>query len=293
MNNKLSQLFNIYYINFPKVYEIKMMLGNIISTAKEVIQGSNNETEDEIKAKFGFKFFDFFNTGIEGGSKTKGSDSKKVLETFEIKTTKSVILSEVVEKSNRISSFENLQEGALIMIDNANLSLENEAELRTVKLFTSGAFKNMTVPGANGFDMTDLFNSMFKDYAYKIKGTIKDCSENILIKIPITFENEFESSYSVDDLFVGKVSVLGLYKGKIKIDNIKNSFQFFAEIGNLQTLNQFQFQSEDDEIQDSQYPKNPNAGGYQYFLSSGDGKDYHYIDLLAIVQNINILNDEK
>ena len=293
MNNKLSQLFNIYYINFPKVYEIKMMLGNIISTAKEVTQGNNNETEDEIKAKFGFKFFDFFNTGIEGGSKTKGSDSKKVLETFEIKTTKSVILSEVVEKSNQISSFENLQEGALIMIDNANLSLENEAELRTVKLFTSGAFKNMTVPGANGFDMTDLFNSMFKDYAYKIKGTIRDCSENILIKIPITFENEFESSYSVDDLFVGKVSVLGLYKGKIKIDNIKNSFQFFAEIGNLQTLNQFQFQSEDDEIQDSQYSKNPNADGYQHFLSSGDGKDYHYIDLLAIVQNINILNDEK
>ena len=85
--------------------------------------------------------------------------------------------------------------------------------------------------------------------------------------------------------------MLGLYKGKIKIDNIKNSFQFFAEIGNLQNLNQFQ--PEDDEIQDSQYPKNPNTDGYQYFLSSGDGKDYHYIDLLAIVQNINILNNEK
>jgi hypothetical protein len=291
MNNQPSQLFNIYYINFPKVYEIKMILGNIISTVKEVTQGNNSETEDEIRAKFGFKFFDFFNTGIEAGSKTKGSDSKKVLETFEIKTTKSVILSEVVEKSTRITSFENLQEGALIMIDNANLSLENETELRTVKLFTSGAFKNMTVPGANGFDMTDLFNSMFKDYAYKIKGTIKDCSENILIKIPITFENEFESSYSVDDLFVGKVSILGLYKGKIKIDDIKNSFQFFAEIGNLQNLNQFQ--SEDDEIQDSQYPKNSNADSYQSFLSSGDGKDYHYIDLLAIVQNINIISDGK
>ena len=284
-------IFNIYYINFPKVYEIKMMLSNIISKAKEVTQGSSNETDDDIKAKIGFKFFDFFNTGVEAGSKTKGTDSKKVLETFEIKTTKSVILNDVVEKSNKITSFENLQEGALVMIDNASLSLENEVELRTVKLFTSGAFKNMTVPGANGFDMTDLFNSLFKDYAYKIKGAIKDCSENILIKIPITFENEFESSYSVDDLFVGKVSVLGLYKGKIKIDNIKNSFQFFAEIGNLQNLNQFQ--SEDDEIQDSQYPQNTNVNDYQYFVSSGDGKDYHYIDLLAIVQNINILNGGK
>ena len=75
-------IFNIYYINFPKVYEIKMMLSNIISKAKEVTNGENKEVEDEFRAKIGFKFFDFFNTGIEGNGKTKGSDSKKVLETF-------------------------------------------------------------------------------------------------------------------------------------------------------------------------------------------------------------------
>lgn len=45
---------------------------------------------------------------------------------------------------------------------------------------------------------------MFKDYAIKIKGSIPEESEKLLIKIPLTFENEFESSYSVDDLFVGK-----------------------------------------------------------------------------------------
>ena len=58
------------------------------------------------------------------------------------------------------------------MLNNVELSLENEAELRVIKFFTSGAFKDMAVPGANGFDMTNLFNSMFKDYAYKIKGAI-------------------------------------------------------------------------------------------------------------------------
>ena len=127
---------------------------------------------------------------------------------------------------------------------------------------------------------------MFKDYAYKIKGSIPEESEKLLIKIPLTFENEFESSYSVDDLFVGKVSILGLYKGKIKIDNLRNSFQFFQEIGSLQNI--AKTNSEDDEIQESQYPlKNPEIN---YFISSGDGLDYHYIDLLAIVQNVNILH---
>jgi len=283
-------IFNIYYINFPKVYEIKMMFSNIISKAKEITKGENKENEDEIKASIGMKFFDFFNFGLSGSSKEKASDSKKVLETFEIKTTKSIILNEVVEKSQKVTSFENIQEGELIMINDVNLSLENEAELRTVKLFTSGAFKSMTVPGANGFDITDLFNSMFKDYTYKIKGTTENNKDEILIKIPLTFESEFESSYNVDDLFVGKVSILGLYKGEIKIEDIKNSFQYFAEIGNLQ--NQFVFQSEDDKIQDSQYPRNTNDN-YKYLLSSGDGKDYHYIDLLAIVQNINISKETK
>lgn len=279
-------IFNIYYINFPKVYEIKMMLSNIISKAREVTKGEGKESEDELKAKFGFKILDFFNTGIEGGEKTKSSDSRKVLETFEIKTTKSIILNEVVEKSNNITSFDNINEGELIMVDNVHLSLENEAELRTIKLFTSGAFKDMALPGANGFDITNLFNSMFKDYAYKIKGSIPEESEKLLIKIPLTFENEFESSYSVDDLFVGKVSILGLYKGKIKIDNLRNSFQFFQEIGSLQNI--AKTNSEDDEIQESQYPlKNPETN---YFISSGDGLDYHYIDLLAIVQNVNILH---
>lgn len=281
-------IFNIYYINFPKVYEIKMMLSNIISKAKEVTEGESSETEDELKAKIGFKLFDFFNTGVEGSGKTKGSDSKKVLETFEIKTTKSIILNEVVEKSNKITSFQNIDEGQLIMLNNVSLSLENEAELRTIKLFTSGAFKDMALPGANGFDITNLFNSMFKDYTYKIKGKISENTDELLIKIPLTFENEFESSYNVDDLFVGKVSVIGLYKGKIKIDNLKNSFQFFQEIGNMQnSSNVFNNKSNDDEIQESQYPRETN-NPTNFFVSSGDGKDYHYIDLLAIVQNVNI-----
>lgn len=285
-------IFNIYYINFAKVYEIKMMLSNVISTAKEVTKGTESEDQDEIKAKFGIKFLDIFNVGVEGGSKSKGSDSQKVLETFEVKMTKSIILNEVVEKSNKISSFDSVQEGELIMLNNVELSLENEAELRMIKLFTSGGFKNMPIPGANGFDITSIFNSMFKDYAYKIKGSADNSPEEILIKIPLTFESEFESSYSVDDLFVGKVSVLGLYKGKIKIEELRNSFQFFAEIGGgMQNFNLNIPQSEDDEIQESQYPQNSKNSDYNFFVSANDGKDYHYIDLLAIVQTVNIVNN--
>ncbi len=281
-------IFNIYYINLPKVYEIKMMLSNIIAKAREISQEEQGVKETDLKAKAGLKILDIFDIGGEGGRKTKNEDSKKVLESFEIKTTKSVILNEVVEKSTILSSFNTIKEGELIMLDDVKLSLENEAELRTIKLFGSGAFKDMGLPGANGVDFTSLFNSIFKDYAYKIKGSVFDSSDNILIKIPMTFENEFESSYSIDDLFVGKVSIVGLYKGKIKIDNLKNSFQFLQEVSNLKNFSKEKSNTEDDEIQESQYPR--QSSDMNFFVSSGDGKDYHYIDLLAIIQNVNITN---
>lgn len=279
-------IFNIYYINFPKVYEIKMMLSNVITLNREKQTDSADQTNIDYKAKLGVNFLNFFNTGIgfdaETSHKNTKSDSQKVLETFEIKTTKSIILSEIIERSERTHNFSDLKEGQLIKIDNVSLSLENEPELRTVKLFTSGSFKGMNVPGANGFDINNLFNSMFKDYAYKMKGTLEDTEEAILVKIPLTFESEFESSYSVDDLFIGKVSIVGLYKGKIKIEALKNSLEFFQELGSMQNLLN---NSTNEEIQDSQYQAETNNNFW--FSSTGQSdKEFHYIDLLAIVQNV-------
>lgn len=265
-----------------------MMLGNIILLNKELEKNKNIEGGAELGAKIdiGNKFFKLFNVEGDGKGRISGSSAQKVLETFEVKTTKSVILNDVLENSKPIKSFDKVIEGELIRIDNVSLTLENEPELRVVKLFTSDAFKGMTVPGAKGFDMNNLFNSMFKDYAYKLKGTISDLEENILIKIPMTFENEFESSYSVDDLFIGKVSLVGLYKGKIKLGELKNSLEFFQEIGNIQ--NMVSPQSEDDEIQNSQYEDIKSTNTYNPFLSSlQDDKEYHYIDILSIIQIIN------
>ena len=279
--------FNIYYINYPKVYEIKMMFSNIITVAKSVQNNTEGNASLHLGSKMGLGFLKLFNGEGNADANIGGSASKKVLETIEVKTTKSIILNDVIEASKSISQFDhNIKEGELVLIENVALSLENEVELRTVKLFTSGAFINLTVPGVNGFDITNLFNSMFKDYAYKIKGRLENGKDKIIIKIPVTFENEFESSYSVDDLFIGKVSILGIYKGTINIDQLGNTFQYFAELGNAHP--KFGKPTEFEEIQESQYPIDQPT--YKTFISSGDNSKYHYIDLLAIIQNIHSNN---
>lgn len=281
-------IFNIYYINFPKVYEIKMMLGGtLVLQKKEKEQSSNVGVESELDVSFGIgsKLFNIFKVDADGKAKASGSSSQKVLETFEAKTTKSIILNDVVNNCKSIKDFGNINEGELIRLDNISLTLENEPELRVVKLFTSNAFKGFAVPGANGIDINNLFNSMFKDYAYKLKGYVKDSTDEILIKIPLTFENEFESSYSVDDLLIGKVSIIGLYKGIIKLNDLRNSLEFFQEINNVS--NMFHKQTNDDEIEDSEYHQ-PITKDYTPFTNIRDEKQYHYIDVLSIIQVVNI-----
>lgn len=284
-----KMIFNIYYINFPKVYEIKMMLGNIILLKQELEKNKNLEGEAELGAKIdiGTKLFKLINLETEGKGRVAGSSAQKVLETFEVKTTKSIILNDVIENAKIIEDFNIVKEGELIRIDNVSLSLANEPELRFVKLFTSDAFKGMNIPGANGVDVNSLFNSVFKDYAYKLKGTVTQLQENLLIKIPLTFESEFESSYSVDDLFIGKVSLVGLYKGKIKLSTLKNSLDFFQEMGTMQKLAP-QKNTEEDEIQNSQYEDEKNTNPLNPFDNSlQDDNEYHYIDILSIIQIIN------
>ncbi|ASS41186.1 hypothetical protein AXF21_04320 [Eubacterium minutum ATCC 700079] len=272
-------LFNVYYLNFSKVYEIKMMLSNVIKTDETIETNQGDTIDAELQAKMGTKFLKFFNAEVGSDIKSGSSDSQKVLENFKVTMTKSLILSEVMEKCAVAStSFNDIIEGQLVRIDNVSLSLENEMELRTVKMFSNGSFKGMRLPEAGGLDVNNLFNSIFKDYSYKLKGELNGSDEKLLIKIPLTFENEFENLYNVDDLFIGNVSLIGIYKGKTKISRLKNSFEFFQE------LDQVSEADSDGEVHNSQY----SALTVAKLKSEDDGMDYNYIDILAIVQVIKL-----
>lgn len=272
-----SMLFNVYYMNFCKVYEIKMMLSNIIKTDGFIEMEQNENIDAELQAKMGIKFLKFFNVEVGSDIKSGSVDSQKVLENFKVITTKSLILNEVMDKCKTVTSFsDDITEGQLVRIDKVSLSLENETELRTIKMLSNGMFKDVKLPEAGGMDINNLFNSMFKDYSYKLKGEMSDRGDKLITKIPFTFENEFESLYSVDDLFVGNVTIIGIYKGKTKINKLKNSFEFFQK-GGQASSNKF-----GNEVHNSQYSQYDDIKP----KSVEDNTEYNYIDLLAIVQDI-------
>lgn len=273
-----NNIFNIYYINFPKVYELKMILSNIVKISQEVEKEdkSDERLEGSIKAKLGTSILELFNVSGGVSAKSETAERSKMIETFEVKATKSVILDEVLNKSSIIDFENKVPEGKLIQIKDVSLSLDNEEELRAAKLISNGMLKGLKLPEAEGLDINNMFNSILKDYAYKLIGKT-DSNQKMLIKIPTSFENEFESQYGIDDLFLGKVTILGIYKGEVELDDLKNTIDYFSEIDSTDTSNRME-----SAIKDSQMPLN---GG----VAEDNGKStYHFIDVLAILQNIII-----
>ena len=281
---KMKSLFNIYYINFAKVYEIKMMLGNEISTSKNVEHGESSSVNAQLDGNLKFNLL-AKSGGVEGKIQGESSGSQKVIETFEVKTTKSVILKEILDSAKKMENFKSVHEGELIVIDDVRLNLQNEAELRIAKFISNGSLKGFVVPNANGLDMNNVFNSMLKDYAYKLKGRIENGNDQLIVKIPFTFENEFESGYNVDDMTIGNVTIVGIYKGQIHPKSLKTNMEYWSEIGGQMKQNQ---NVDYKDFHYSSFPTNDIFNKQDSFYNEDPASLYHYVDLLAIIQNVQI-----
>ena len=93
--------------------------------------------------------------------------------------------------------------------------------------------------------------------------------EKIIIKIPMQAENEMENHYSISDLEIGKVTLIGIYRGSYEKRNLDEK------------LNRFLDQSEDDII-----------SVHEMGIAGDDIEDdsaslVHYIDIIAVVQDIS------
>ena len=280
----MKSLFNIYYINFAKVYEIKMMLGNEISTTKNVEHGESSTVDAQVDGNLKFNLL-AKSGGVEGKIQGESSGSQKVIETFEVKTTKSVILKEILDSAKKIENFKSVHEGELVVIDDVRLNLQNEAELRIAKFISNGSLKGFVVPNANGLDMNNVFNSMLKDYAYKLKGSIGNGNDQLIVKIPFTFENEFESGYNVDDMTIGNVTIVGIYKGQIHPKSLKTNMEYWSEIGGQMKQNQ---NVDYKDFHYSSFSTNDIFNKQDSFYNEDAASLYHYVDLLAIIQNVQI-----
>lgn len=85
---KKSHDFNIYYLNFSKVYEIAMMINNVILTKIETDKSSSFEEQygytSSISAQGTKQFLDGIKASISADARETSTSSSKVVESLQL-----------------------------------------------------------------------------------------------------------------------------------------------------------------------------------------------------------------
>lgn len=288
LDHSKSTDFNIYYLNFSKVYEIAMMINNVVLTKIEKDHSESFEQKygftSSISAQKTISFLDGIKASISADAKETSFSSSKVVETLDVKTTKSILLRRVIEQCANASKFDDLREGDLVKINNVRLELQYEESLRQFLILRRDALKGVMV---EGMEINNLINSVLQDYAYTLKGVVIDSNSDsaiteIIIKIPLEIQTEFENKYNIDDLRIGHVSVIGIYKGIVKEEFISsNTFTYLQEIGmrrNAENISKI--------IKSSP----PTVTTTERTVHKQE--QYHFIDTLAIIQDVTFKLEE-
>ena len=139
-----KKIFSLYYINTEKVYEIAMLLNNRIVTSgtSENESESTLEKQTNIGINSNLKYLESVKgeLGLSQNIQIHNGIKSKVLENFDVKTTKSNMLASIIAKANVYEGNENINLGALILLKNASLVLLNAEESYAVtKMILNGA----------------------------------------------------------------------------------------------------------------------------------------------------------
>lgn len=287
-----KELFSLYYINTDKVYEIAMLLNN------RIITGGTNENEYEstvekqanIGINSNLNYFENVKSELDlsYNGQTYNGVKNKVLENFDVKTTKSNMLASIIAKAKVYEENNSANIGDLVLLKNATLNLLNAEESYAVtKMILNGAFKDTKISSNSQdmkieFDFSAMINSLLKDCVYELGCSVGN--GKFLLTIPMTFENDFENSYNIYDLQVGKVTVVGIYRGMRQYDKRLSIQEIFSETNG---------KKESNANEDSDYQLSPSAEKQGRLDDNVNGKknkleEYQeVIDVIAVIQEIN------
>lgn len=261
-----------------------MMINNVILTKIETDRSKSFEEQygftSSISAQGTKQFLDGIKASISADARETATSSSKVVESLDVKTTKSILLRRVIEQCASTIELKNLTEGDLVKIDCVKLELLNEESLRQFLILRRDALKGMQV---EGMEINNLISSMLQDYAYILRGVAYDKSmkksvSEIIIKIPMEIQSEFENKYNINDLLIGHVSIVGIYKGIVGEEFItSNTFTYFQEAGARKekqetTVNKIIKSNTQPVSHDTEIKKQDNG--------------YHFVDTLAIIQDV-------
>ena len=273
-------MFNIYYINYAKAFEISMLIDNkmleMITKTKEgsvELEGKGAVNLEKTKK---IPLLNKAIPAIDISGEITGSKSKNVIDTIKVVSTKSTILEPIYKKAKEIKRLSENSIGNLIKIKNVSLIIDNIEDILATKTLLSGLLNSVAIDGFGEMNLTSVLEILFKDSSYILSGKLPQRfggDEKIMLKIPMSAENEMENQYSISDLEIGKVTVIGIYRGNYKEKEIRDKVD---KLRNLENKSNF---DDGDDIEDG------DLGN----IKSEKTDNVHYIDVIAVAEEIFML----
>lgn len=286
-------MFNIYYINQEKASEISMLFDNEIVEKITRIKNTELTIDGDADVNTGatskIPIIGQYLPSLDVKGNLTNIRSNRVEDTVKVVSSKSTILKPLYEKAKEVRRLDDSKVGNLVKIKNVFLSVVNSKDVLATKALMSGLLSQVPVEGLGNIDLTSLMEVRFKGSAYVLCGKLphrfgKD--EHMMLKIPMSAENEMESQYSISDIEIGKVTVIGIYRGEFTKSVVESKINRLLALNEAGKENQDQITTDHDDgidIEDGVREEDKK----NISNSSGNSK-VHYIDVISIIQEINI-----
>ena len=289
----MKNMFNIYYINNEKASEISMLFDNEIVEKITRIKNTELTIDGDADVNTGatskIPILGQYLPSLDLKGNLTHNRSNRVEDTVKVVSSKSTILKPIYEKAKEVRRLDDSKVGNLVKIKEVFLSVVNSNDVLATKALMSGLLSKVPVEGLGNIDLTSLIEVMFKGSAYVLCGKLphrfgKD--EHMMLKIPMSAENEMESQYSISDIEIGKVTVIGIYRGEFTKSVVESKINRLLALNEAGKENQDQITTDHDDgidIEDGVREEDKK----NISNSSGNSK-VHYIDVISIIQEINI-----
>lgn len=289
----MKNMFNIYYINNEKASEISMLFDNEIVEKITRIKNTELVLAGEAEATTGatakIPLIGQYLPSADLNGNLSHNKSNRVEDTVKVVSSKSTILRPIYDKAKEVRRLDDSKVGNLVKIKDVYLSVANSNDVMATKALMSGLVSQVPVKGIGNMDLTSLMEVVFKGSSYVLCGKLPHRfgpDEHMMLKIPMSAENEMESQYSISDIEIGKVTVLGIYRGEYERKDIER------KINRLMALNDSQSSKDleraegadagidiEDGVAEEERKEIPRS-------EASPGK-VHYIDVIAVIQDIN------
>lgn len=193
----------------------------------------------------------------------------KFTEKIKVKNEKSTLVNNLIPLCETKINITDVKEGTLLLIKDVKIEFYDDEETQRIySLFQKRIFEGVHI---EGIDINNLISTVISDMSYFMKFKLNN--KTIVFKIPMENESEFENKYTINDLLIGSLTVIGVYKGKINEKNFKRT-TLYSALENEKDNN-----AESIDIIDSSYEAKKDI--------STNNNIEHFIDVFAIIQPIN------